>query len=43
MSVFVFLILSAIVVTIEEAVERHQERRKWAKIAPRRPRRYTFN
>lgn len=43
MSVFIFLILSAICCTIEEAVERCQERREWARRAPRRARQYTFN
>ncbi len=43
MSVFFFLILAAVSAEIEEAVQRRQERRKWAHIAPRRARRYTFN
>ena len=43
MSVFIFLILAAVSAEIEGAVQRCQERRKWAQIAPRRARRYTFN
>lgn len=43
MSVLIFLILSAIGVEIEEAIERYKERREWARRAPRRARQYTFN
>lgn len=40
MSLLFMSIASAILVTIEEAVERRQERVKWAR---RRARQYTFN
>ena len=43
MSVLIFLILSAVCVTVDEAMERRQERREWARRAPRRARQYTFN
>lgn len=43
MSVLFIMIAGAIGVSIEEAIERLRERRRWAKIAPRRARRYTFN
>lgn len=40
MSLLFLSIVGAILVTIEEAVERYQERVKWAR---RRARQYTFN
>lgn len=43
MSVLFFMVAGAVIATIDEALERHQERREWARRAPRRARQYTFN
>jgi len=40
MSLLFFAILAAIAASIEDAIERHQQRVKWMR---RRARRYTFN
>lgn len=40
MSLLFFAILAAIASSIEDAIERHQQRIKWMR---RRARRYTFN
>ena len=43
MSVLFLALAMAISASVEEAVNRHQERVKWERNAPRRARRYTFN